>query len=105
VLPPSAIGVIVAVLGGLLLFGALALGALVASRHRTSGRVIAQIAVIIVLAESFVIALALAVLNAVRGGSDSVTAGLLWYAGGGWALVQIVIIAWIAWVWWRRRRR
>jgi len=90
---------------GQVLFGALAIGALVAARRRTSTRVIVQIALIILFVESFIIAIGLAAANAARGGSDAVTAGLLWYAGGGWGIVQLAIIVWVAWAWVRNRRR
>jgi hypothetical protein len=104
-LPPRALGVIGAVVCGQMLFGLLALAALFAARRRASKRAVIQIALIIGFVESFVIAIGLAAANAARGGSDTVTAGLLWYAGGGWALVQVIIVVWIAWIWWQRRKR
>lgn len=99
-----ALGVVGVVVLGQLLFGALAIGALVAARRRTSTRVIVQIALIVGFVESFIIALGLAAANAARGGSDAVTASLLWYSGGGWAVVQVVIVVWLIWAWVRRRR-
>jgi hypothetical protein len=96
--------VIGAVLCGQFLFGLLALAALIAARRRASKRAVIQIAIIIGFVESFVIAIALAAANAARGGSDAVTSALLWYAGGGWALVQLVIIVWIVWAWVQQRR-
>jgi hypothetical protein len=103
-LPPRAFAVIFAVVAGQVLFGLLAGGALFAARGRASRRALVQIALIIGFVESFVIAVGLAAANAARGGSTAVTAGLLWYAGGGWTLVQLVIVYWIVWVWWKRRR-
>lgn len=87
-----------------MLFGLLAAAALIAARRRASKRAVIQIALIIGFVESFVIAIGMAAANAARGGSDAVTAGLLWYAGGGWALVQVIIVVWIVWIWWERRR-
>ena len=104
-LPPRAYGVIGAVLCGQLLFGLLAAAALFAARRRASKRAVVQIALIIAFVESFVIAIGLAAFNAMRGGSDAVTAALLWYAAGGWGIVQVVIVVWIVWVWWDKRRR
>jgi hypothetical protein len=63
-----------------------------------------QIALIIVFVESFIVAIGLAAANAARGGSDAVTAGLLWYAGVGWTVVQVVIVVWVIWIWLERRR-
>ena len=98
-----ALGVVGVIVCGQVLFGLLAGAALFAARRRTSRRVIAQIAIIIGFVESFIIAIGLSAANASRGGSEWVTAALLWYAAGGWLLVQVLILAW--WVWaWRQRR-
>lgn len=99
-----AYGVIGAALCGQLLFGMLAAVALLAARRRASKRAVVQIALIIGFVESFVVALALATWNAARGGSDALTSALLIYAGGGWAIVQVVIVVWIVLLWVRRRK-
>lgn len=104
-LTARALGVVGAVVCGQLLFGLLAIGALIAARRRASKRTIIQIALIIGFVESFIVAVGLAAANAARGGDDSVTAGLLLYAGGGWAIVQVVILVWVGWVWLSRRRK
>ncbi len=96
--------VVAVLVAGQALFGLVAAAALVAARHRASRRVIAQIAAIIGVVESFVFALGAAAINAARGGSTALTAGLLWYVGVGWIVVQGVIIVWWAWAWWRSRR-
>jgi hypothetical protein len=103
-LPARAFGVIFAVVAGQVLFGLLAAGALFAARQRAGKRVVIQIGLIIGLVESFVIAVGIAAANSARGGNAAITAGLLWYAGGGWTIVQFVIVYWIAWVWWKRWR-
>jgi hypothetical protein len=105
VLSARGVGVITVVVCGQVLFGLLALAALVAARERATKRAIVQIALIIGFVESFVIAVGVAAANAARGGNDTVTAALLAYAGGGWLIVQVVIVVWIVWVWWRRRPR
>jgi predicted nucleic acid-binding protein len=97
----AAIGVIVC---GQLLFGLLAFGALITARRRAGRRQFVQITVIICLVESLIIAIGLAAANAALGGNDAVTAGLLWYVGIGWVAVQAVVVIWIVWFWWRRRR-
>jgi len=84
VLSARALGVVGTIVCGQVLFGLLALAALFAARRRASKRTVIQIALIIGFVESFIIAIGLAAANAARGGSDAVTAGLLWYAGGGW---------------------
>jgi len=94
-----------AVVCGQLLFGLLAAAALFAARRRAGRRVVIQIALIIGFVESFIVAIGLAAANAVRGGSDAVTLGFLWYAGGGWTVVQVAIVAWVGWVWVRGWRR
>jgi hypothetical protein len=103
--PARGLGVVGVVVCGQVLFGMLAIAALVAARRRTSARVVVQIALIIGFVESFIIAIGLAAANAARGGSDSVTAGLLWYAAGGWAVVQLAIVGWVVWAWVQNRRR
>ena len=103
-LPARALGVVGTIVCGQVLFGLLAAAALFAARRRASRRTVVQIALIIGFVESFIIAIGLVAANAARGGSDAVTAGLLWYAGGGWAVVQVVIVVWIVWVWVQRGR-
>lgn len=97
----GAVGVIVC---GQVLFGLLAAAALIAARRRASRRVVIQIAVIIAFVESFVVAVGLSAVNAARGGSVALSAALLWYAGIGWLVVQVVIVVWWAWAWLRTRR-
>jgi hypothetical protein len=63
-----------------------------------------QIAVIIVVVESFIVAIGLSAANAARHGSEAVTAALLWYVGIGWVVVQVAILAWWAWAWRQSRR-
>lgn len=99
-----ALGVVGVLLAGQLLFGLVAAAALLTARKRASRRAVIQVAVIIGVVESFVIAVAAAAFNAARGGSDSVTAGLLRYAGAGWMAVQLIIIVGVVWAWWRSRR-
>jgi len=105
VVPARALGVVGTVVCGQLLFGLLAIAALFVARRRTSKRVVVQIALIIGFVESFILAVGLAAANAAREGSQALTAGLLWYAGGGWLIVQIVIVCWVAWAWWHQRGR
>jgi uncharacterized membrane protein len=90
---------------GQVLFGLIAAAALVAARKRASRRSVIQVAVIIGVVESLVIAVGAAAVNAARGGSDALTAGLLWYAVAGWIAVQAVILAWWFWAWRESRRR
>ena len=102
--PERGLAAIGALVCGQVLFGGLAAAALVAARRRASRRAVVQVAVIIGFVESFIIAVGLAAANATRGGSDAITAWLLWYAAAGWVVVQVVILAWWAWAWWRSRR-
>jgi hypothetical protein len=92
----AVVGVLVA---GQLLFGLVAAAALVAARKRASRRAVVQVAVIIAVVESLALAVGLAAANAARGGSTTVTSGLLWFAGAGWLAVQAVIIVWWLWAW------
>lgn len=98
------LAVVAVLVAGQALFGCVAAVALWAARKRASTRVVGQIAVIIVVVESLVLAVGAAAFNAARGGNEAVTRSLLWYAGAGWIAVQLVIIVW--WIWaWRRNRR
>jgi hypothetical protein len=103
-LAPRALGVITAVVCGQVLIGLLAAAALLAARRRASKRAVVQIALIIGFVESFIIAIGLAAWNTAARGSETLTAALLWYAGAGWGVVQLVIVVWITWVWWQRRK-
>ncbi len=100
-----ALGVVGVIVFGQVLFGLFAALALFAARRRASRRALIQIAVIIGFVESFVISIGLAAANSARGGSEAVTSGLLWYAGGGWLVVQLLILVWLAWVWRLGRRK
>jgi hypothetical protein len=90
---------------GQVLFGLLAIAALIAARRRTSRRVVIQIAVIIAFVESFILAVGASAGIAARGGNEAVSAALLGYAGVGWLVVQVVIVVWWAVAWWRSRAR
>jgi hypothetical protein len=103
-LSQRALGVIGVVVLGQLLIGLLATAALVAARKRVSRRAFVQIALVIGFVVSFAVATGLSAVNSARGGSEAVTAGLLWYVGGGWGVVQIVIVVWVVAVWLRNRR-
>lgn len=92
----AVVGVLVA---GQVLFGLVAAAALIAARKRASRRAVIQVAVIIGVVESFAIAVGAAAVNAARGGSATVTGGLLWYAGAGWIAVQAIILVWWYWAW------
>jgi len=96
--------VVTVLVAGQALFGGVAAVALYAARRRASKRAVGQIAVIIGVVESLVLAVGAAAVNASRGGSDSLTRGLLWYAGAGWIVVQVVIVVWWAWAWRRSSR-
>ena len=102
---PSGIAVVGAVVAGQVLFGLLAAGALFAARRRTSRRVIVQVALIIVFVESFILAVGASALVSARGGSEAVSAALLWYAGIGWLIVQVGILAWWFFAWRQSRSR
>jgi len=95
----SGLAVIGVVVCGQMLFGLLAGVALVAARRRTTRRTFVQVAVIIALVESFILAVGASALVAARGGSEAVSAALLWYAGVGWLVVQVGILVWwfVAW--------
>ncbi len=97
----AVVGVLVA---GQMLFGLVAAAALIAARKRASRRAVVQVAIIIGVVESLVIAVGAAAVNAARGGTESVTAALLWFAGAGWIAVQAVIIVWLVWAWRHSRR-
>jgi len=92
----AVVGVLVA---GQVLLGLVAAAALVAARKRASRRAVTQVAVIIGVVESLVLAVGAAAVNAARGGSPGVTAALLWYAGAGWIAVQVIIAVWWFWAW------
>ena len=100
-----AMAVVGVLVSGQVLFGLVAAAALIAARNRTSKRAVIQVAVIIAVVESLVLAVGAAAVNAARGGSDVVTSGLLWYAGAGWIAVQIVILVWWFWAWRQSVRR
>ena len=70
-----------------------------AARRRTSRRTFIQVALIIALVESFILAVGASALVAARGGSEAVSAALLGYAGIGWLIVQVGILVWwfVAW--------
>lgn len=100
---PRGLAVVGVVVLGQVLFGLLATAALVAARRRTSRRVVIQIAVIIGFVESFIIAIGLSAANAAAGGSERVSAWLLWYVAIGWLAVQALILVWWAVSWQRSR--
>ena len=96
---------VVAVLLGVQGFVGLAMAAaLIVSRRRASRRAFTQIAVIIGVVESFLLAAVGAAVNSALGGSAALTSGLLWYVAGGWILVQILICVWW-YVGWRQSKR
>jgi hypothetical protein len=82
-----------------LMFGALAAFALFAAGKRASRRAFWQILAIVLLVESFLLAAAISAVNAALGGSDTVSAWLLWYAAIGWIVVQVLICVWWYWAW------
>jgi hypothetical protein len=96
--------VVVVLVAGMAFFGLAAAVALVAARNRVSRRAFVQVAVIIGVVESLVLALGAAALNGARGGDPALTTALLWYVGAGWIVVQAVVLGWLVWAWWRARR-
>jgi hypothetical protein len=104
VLSQRALGVIGVVVLGQLLIGLFVTAALVAARTRMGNRTFVQVAVIIGFVVSFAVATGLSAVNSACGGSEAVTAGLLWYVGGGWVVVQVAIVVWVVGVWVRNRR-
>lgn len=103
-MPARGMAVVAVLVAGQALFGGVAAVALWAARKRASRRVVGQIAVIIAVVESLVLAVGGAAFNAARGGSETLTRGLLWYAGAGWIVVQVVIVVWWLWAWRRNRQ-
>ena len=97
----AVVGVLV---GTMVIFGVAGATALVVTRKRMSRQTLGRIAGALVAVESLVIAVGAAAANAARGGSDTLTRGLLRYAGGGWIAVQVVVVAWWVVAWQRSRR-
>ncbi|NTU70417.1 MAG: hypothetical protein HGB10_01130 [Coriobacteriia bacterium] len=102
-MPARGMAVVAVLIAGQALFGLVAAVALVAARKRASKRAVIQVALIIGAVESFVLAVGAAAVNAARGGSEALTTGLLWYAAGGWIIVQVGICVWWFWAWWMGR--
>jgi hypothetical protein len=86
-----------AALSGMLIYGALASGALWLARHRASKRTLRLTWVVVVGTGALVLSMAGAWLNTGLGGNPTVSAVLIGIAVAGLIGIQLVIAGWTLW--------